>query len=146
MDRPEGIGLPGARGIKSPVWLAVALALEIRMNTTPEGGTDSTQSRASRADVGHGGELRRLLAYVAESLEAAEGRPELHGLLRPLVRQSPLLALRHSSGNDTFHHWRTRRFLGNHVTRFYANHVAPQVKNAENPPPYFRRPRVTGTQ
>ena len=108
------------------------------MNTTPEGGTDSTESRASRAGVGHGGELRRLLACVAESLKTAERRPELHELLRPLVRQSPSLALRHSSENDTFYHWRIRRFLGNHVTWFHANHGAPRVKSVEDPPPFLR--------
>jgi hypothetical protein len=141
-------GCPDHGEFQSPVWLAVGLALKIRTNTTPEGGTDSTDSSANRADVDvdHGGELRRHLACVAESLETAERRRELHELLRPLVRHRPSLTLRHSSGNDTFHHWRTWRFLGHHETRFHANHVAPRVKSAEDPSAYFRGPRVAGTQ
>ena len=118
-------GCPDHGEFQSPVWLAVTLALKIRMSTTPEGGTDSTDSSPNRADVDHGGELRWLLTCVDESPETAERRRELHELLRPLVRHRRSLTLRHSSGNDAFHHWRTGRFLGHHVTRFHANERGP---------------------
>lgn len=42
-------------------------------------------------------------------------------MLRTLRRQNPSLALGHSSGNDSFRHWRTYRVGGNGVTRFHGS-------------------------
>lgn len=48
-----------------------------------------------------------------------ESRHEDHGEFASPVSRAVARALGHGSGNDSFHHWRTYRVVGNGVTRFH---------------------------